>query len=52
MAAGSTITEDVPELSLAIARSRQIVKEGWVVRKNRIRNERVAEKERNIDFGK
>jgi bifunctional UDP-N-acetylglucosamine pyrophosphorylase/glucosamine-1-phosphate N-acetyltransferase len=52
VAAGSTITEDVPELSLAIARSRQIVKEGWVVRKNRIRNERIAEKERNIDFGK
>jgi len=37
VAAGSTITEDVPELSLAIARNRQIVKENWVVSKNRMR---------------
>ena len=29
IAAGSTITEDVPEGSLAIARERQINKEGW-----------------------
>ena len=29
IAAGSTITEDVPENSLAIARQRQINKEGW-----------------------
>lgn len=29
VAAGSTITEDVPEDSLAIARERQTVKEGW-----------------------
>lgn len=29
IAAGSTITEDVPEDSLAIARERQINKEGW-----------------------
>lgn len=29
VAAGSTITEDVPEDSLAIARQRQVVKEGW-----------------------
>ena len=29
IAAGSTITEDVPEDSLAIARQRQINKEGW-----------------------
>lgn len=29
-AAGSTITEDVPPEALAIARSRQTVKEGWV----------------------
>ena len=28
-AAGSTITEDVPEDALAIARSRQVVKENW-----------------------
>ena len=29
IAAGSTITEDVPEGSLAIARQRQTNKEGW-----------------------
>lgn len=29
VAAGSTITDDVPKDSLAIARQRQIVKEGW-----------------------
>jgi bifunctional UDP-N-acetylglucosamine pyrophosphorylase/glucosamine-1-phosphate N-acetyltransferase len=33
VAAASCITEDVPEDSLAIARSRQIVKEGWVKEK-------------------
>jgi bifunctional UDP-N-acetylglucosamine pyrophosphorylase / glucosamine-1-phosphate N-acetyltransferase len=32
-AAGSTITEDVPEGSLAIARSKQANKEGWVYKK-------------------
>jgi bifunctional UDP-N-acetylglucosamine pyrophosphorylase/glucosamine-1-phosphate N-acetyltransferase len=31
--AASCITEDVPEDSLAIARGRQVVKEGWVKRK-------------------
>jgi len=30
IAAGSTITEDVPDEALAIARSRQVVKEGYV----------------------
>lgn len=30
IAAGSTITEDVPEAALAIARERQTVKPGWV----------------------
>ena len=29
VAAGSTITDDVPGDSLAIARERQVVKEGW-----------------------
>lgn len=29
IAAGSTITEDVPEDSLVIARARQVVKQGW-----------------------
>ena len=33
IAAGSTITEDVPEGSLSIARSRQTVKEGWADKK-------------------
>jgi bifunctional UDP-N-acetylglucosamine pyrophosphorylase/glucosamine-1-phosphate N-acetyltransferase len=33
VAAGSSITEDVPPGSLAIARSKQINKEGWVGRK-------------------
>jgi len=33
IAAGSVITEDVPEWSLAIARSRQTVKPGWVIKK-------------------
>jgi bifunctional UDP-N-acetylglucosamine pyrophosphorylase/glucosamine-1-phosphate N-acetyltransferase len=36
IAAGSTITEDVPKDSLAVARSRQVNKEGWAKkRKNR-----------------
>ena len=33
VAAGSTVTEDVPPNALAIARSRQINKEDWVMRK-------------------
>lgn len=33
IAAGSTITEEVPEYSLAIARSRQVIKEDWVNKK-------------------
>lgn len=32
-AAGSTITDDVPEDALAIARERQVNKEGWIKRK-------------------
>lgn len=32
-AAGSTITDDVPANALAIARARQVNKEGWVLRK-------------------
>jgi len=35
IAAGSTITEKVPEGSLAIARARQITKENWVYDKNK-----------------
>ena len=34
IAAGSTITDPVPENSLAIARERQIVKEEWVIKKD------------------
>ncbi|RCX18422.1 UDP-N-acetylglucosamine pyrophosphorylase /glucosamine-1-phosphate N-acetyltransferase [Anaerobacterium chartisolvens] len=34
IAAGSTITDEVPQNSLAIARSRQIVKENWVKEKD------------------
>lgn len=33
VAAGSTITEDVPARSLALGRARQVVKTGWVRRK-------------------
>lgn len=33
VAAGSTITRDVPENALGVARSRQENKEGWVIRK-------------------
>lgn len=33
IAAGSTITEEVPENSLAIARSRQVNKEDWVIKR-------------------
>jgi bifunctional UDP-N-acetylglucosamine pyrophosphorylase/glucosamine-1-phosphate N-acetyltransferase len=35
VAAGSTVTEDVPEGALAIARSRQINKEGWVEKRKK-----------------
>ncbi|MGH1393406.1 MAG: bifunctional UDP-N-acetylglucosamine diphosphorylase/glucosamine-1-phosphate N-acetyltransferase GlmU [Trichormus sp.] len=34
VAAGSTITEDVPDDSLVIARSRQVIKRGWRKQKN------------------
>jgi bifunctional UDP-N-acetylglucosamine pyrophosphorylase/glucosamine-1-phosphate N-acetyltransferase len=33
--AGSTITKDVPDDALAVARGRQLVKSGWVTRKKR-----------------
>lgn len=35
VAAGSTITEDVPSKALAVARARQVNKEGWVEQKGR-----------------
>ena len=37
IAAGSTITEDVPALGLGIARQGQVNKEEWVTKKNRLR---------------
>ena len=33
-AAGSTITEDVPDNALAIARERQVIKEDWVLKRD------------------
>jgi bifunctional UDP-N-acetylglucosamine pyrophosphorylase/glucosamine-1-phosphate N-acetyltransferase len=44
VAAGSTITEEVPEYALAIARGRQVNKEGWAVEKVRQREERARKK--------
>ena len=35
VATGSTITHDVPAGALAVARERQVVKEGWVEKKNK-----------------
>lgn len=40
IAAGSTITEEVPKGALAIARERQINKEGWVEKKNLYRKKK------------
>ncbi|MCQ2528366.1 MAG: bifunctional UDP-N-acetylglucosamine diphosphorylase/glucosamine-1-phosphate N-acetyltransferase GlmU [Saccharofermentans sp.] len=37
IAAGSTITADVPSLGLGIGRSKQVNKEDWVAQKNRLR---------------
>ena len=33
VATGSTITNDVPQGALAVARERQVIKEGWVAKK-------------------
>ena len=38
IAAGSTITDDVPPYAMAIARSRQTVKEDWVLLRKRVRS--------------
>jgi bifunctional UDP-N-acetylglucosamine pyrophosphorylase/glucosamine-1-phosphate N-acetyltransferase len=40
IAAGSTITEDVPEDSLAVGRARQQVKEGWARKKRENRQKK------------
>jgi bifunctional UDP-N-acetylglucosamine pyrophosphorylase / glucosamine-1-phosphate N-acetyltransferase len=37
VAAGSTVTADVPSFALAIGRARQENKEGWVLKKGRVR---------------
>ena len=39
IATGSTITDDIPQGALAIARQRQVIKEGWVEKKNHRDNE-------------
>ncbi len=39
IAAGSTITDNVPQNSLAIARERQTIKDGWVIKKGMQRKE-------------
>jgi len=44
IAAGSTITEEVPEYSLAIARCRQTIKKDWVIKKGRLRGRKPEEK--------
>lgn len=43
IAAGSTITEEVPEYSLAIARCRQTIIKDWVIRKGRLRRKKPEE---------
>lgn len=35
VAAGSTITDDIPSFAMAIARNRQVVKENWVLNRGR-----------------
>lgn len=39
VAAGSTVTEDVPDDSLVIARERQVIKPGWVSKKRAARSQ-------------
>lgn len=49
--ASSCITEDVPEESLAIARAKQVVKEGWVRERRASRKESTEpKKQRGITF--
>jgi bifunctional UDP-N-acetylglucosamine pyrophosphorylase / glucosamine-1-phosphate N-acetyltransferase len=40
--AGSAITEDVPPGALALGRARQVVKEGWVERRRRVKESKEA----------
>ena len=46
IAAGSTITSDVPPLGLGIGRARQTNKEDWVSTRNRIRGAKYIELDR------
>jgi bifunctional UDP-N-acetylglucosamine pyrophosphorylase/glucosamine-1-phosphate N-acetyltransferase len=39
VAAGSSITDDVPEGALALGRSRQVTKEGWAAQRREQRHE-------------
>ena len=39
IAAGSTVTKDVPPGALAVGRAHQVVKEGWAARKAKTREE-------------
>ena len=50
VAAGSTITEDVPELSLAIGRTPQTNKENWVVLRHRHRGGKEIPPEKESDI--
>lgn len=40
IAAGSTITDDIPNEALSVARARQVNKEGWVSRKKPYKNQK------------
>ena len=40
IAAGSTITDDIPNEALSIARAKQVNKEGWVARKKPYKNQK------------
>ncbi|HUX09388.1 MAG TPA: bifunctional UDP-N-acetylglucosamine diphosphorylase/glucosamine-1-phosphate N-acetyltransferase GlmU [Terriglobia bacterium] len=51
VAAGSTITEDVPAESLAVGRARQVNKEGWV-RKHKGRNAQSKPERKKTDQGR
>ena len=40
IAAGSTITDNIPDEALSIARARQVNKEGWVAEKKPYKNQK------------
>lgn len=40
IAAGSTITDDIPDEALSVARAKQVNKEGWVARKKPYKNQK------------